>query len=165
MFNDQVSERKIPAYPGNGEIRIRWFNPPISLPEVDELGEPVVVDGMLQLTEYNFLVEGNVEVLDEDGAHFATRAIDGNRLPENIRVLAGAIAEEVTKNLVAASPNVQMAVAPKHESRITPFEKQIGKAIASQKATHEKIAKIREKADQAAQERAKSAEFADRTKK
>lgn len=161
MFNDHISDRKIPAYPGNGEIRIRWFNPPILLPELDEFGDPVIVDGIPQLKEFQFIVEGNVEVLDEDGALFGTRQIDGARLPENIRVLAGAIAEEATKVLVANTPNVQMAVAPKHESRITPFEQQYGKAVEKRKQALDKLAEIKQKAEAAKQRRQQAAEFAD----
>lgn len=161
MFNDQVSDRKIPAYPGNGEIRIRWFNPPISLPKIDEHGDAVVIDGIPQLEEYKFLVDGNAEILDEDGGHFGTRPIDGSRLPENIRVLAGAIAEEVNKGLVDATPNMQMAVAPKHPSRISTFEKQFGKSAEKLKKAREKAATLKAKAEQAAQKRAESAEFGD----
>lgn len=161
MFSDQVSDRKIPAYPGNGEIRIRWFNPPISLPEIDEFGDPVVIDGIPKLKEYSFLVDGNAEILDEDGAHFALRNLDGNRLPENIRVLAGAIAEEVNKGLVDATPNMQMAVAPKHPSRISTFEKQFGKSADRLKKAREKAATLKAKAEQAAQLRAETAEFGD----
>lgn len=123
MFSPADKTTKSARYVGNAHVSLYFFNPPMRMPlrdgngvvQVDEEGIPIA-------QETQMLLKGHVEILDEEGELFSTHQI---MVPtDEIRAGASSLMQDIIDSLVGEVEPLDNSIAPRHESRTHPGEKE-----------------------------------------